>query len=64
MNKNKAELFSEQLADIQCKAIEKVINLADSFKMDRDKAVETFAGSLVEAAMYASFKYYIPRSKE
>lgn len=64
MDKKEWELFSEQLADIQCKAIEKVINLADSFKMDRDKAVETFAVSLVEAAMYGSFKYYIPRNKE
>lgn len=64
MNKKKLELFSEQLADIQCKAVEKVINLADSFKIDRDKAVETFVGSMVEIAMYGSFKDYIPRGKE
>lgn len=64
MDKKEWELFSEKLADIQCNAVEKVINLADDFKMDRDKAVETFASSLVEIAMYVGFKYYIPGNKE
>lgn len=64
MNKKEWKLFIEQLADIQCNAVEKVINLADDFNMDRDKAVEIFASSLVEAAMHVSVKYYISRNKE
>lgn len=64
MDKKEWELFSEKLVDIQLKAVEKVINLADDFNMDRDKAVEIFASSLVEIAMYVSLKYYTPRNKE
>lgn len=64
MNEKEPELFIEQLADIQCKAVEKVINLADDFKIDRDKAIGTFVVSMIETAMYGNFKYYIPENKE
>lgn len=46
MNKN----FANGLADIEGKAIEQVIMLADKNGIDRDEAVRSFGGTLMQLA--------------
>lgn len=64
MNKNKAELFSEKLAEIQFDATDRAVSLADDFGIDRDRAFFIMLLGFGECYKNFTFEDYIPRNKE
>ena len=58
LSDSEVKSFSDELAEIQCDATEKVIKFADKFNVSRDDVMKTFLTTMLVATELKSFKDY------